>query len=104
MYDEYEYIINKDINICFFSGTVISEPQFNFFYNSKKLISKTEFWLNVETGFESSKTLKPTKIKMTAYNETSDFVYKKLDIGDRIMIKGFIEKERVIIEDVFFKI
>ena len=103
MYDDYEIAINKDINVCFLSGTIISKPDFNFFYNSRKLISKAEFCLKTELGFNASKTFKSTEVKMFAYNEKADFIYKELDIGDKIMIKGFLEKDRIIIEDVFFK-
>ena len=102
MYDDYEIAINKDINVCFLSGTIISKPDFNFFYNSRKLISKAEFCLKTELGFNASNTFKSTEVKMFAYNEKADFIYKELDIGDKIMIKGFLEKDRIIIEDVFF--
>ena len=103
MYDDYEIVINKDINICFLSGTVSSKPDFNFFYNSKKLISRTEFLLETEMGFNGSKIEQSMKIKMFAYNERADFIYKELDIGDKIMVKGFLEKDRIIVEDIFFK-
>ena len=43
------------------------------------------------------------EIKMFAYNERADFIYKELDIGDKIMVKGFLEKDRIIVEDIFFK-
>lgn len=103
MYDDYELVINKDINICFLSGTIISEPDFNFFYNSKKLISKSEFFIKVGAGFIASKSNDEAIVKIVAYDERADFVYKALDIGDKIMIKGFLEKNRVVLEDVFFK-
>jgi len=103
MYDDYEIVVNKDINICFLSGIVSSKPDFNFFYNSKKLISKTEFLLETELGFNGSKIEQSMEIKMFAYNERADFIYKELDIGDKIMVKGFLEKDRIIVEDIFFK-
>jgi len=103
MYDDYEVVVNKDINICFLSGIVSSKPDFNFFYNSKKLISKTEFLLETELGFNGSKIEQSMEIKMFAYNERADFIYKELDIGDKIMVKGFLEKDRIIVEDIFFK-
>ena len=99
MYDE--YVINKNVNICFISGTIISEPDFKFFYNSKKLISKIEFLLKTEEGFESSKLQKSIELKITAYNEIADFVYQNLDINDKIVIKGFLEKDRIVVSDIF---
>ena len=36
-----------------------------------------------------------------AYNEKADFIYKCLDIGDKIVVKGFLEKEKVVVEDIF---
>ena len=95
-----EYIINKNINICFISGTIISEPDFKFFYNSKKLISKIEFLLKTESGFKSSKQQEKEEIKVVAYNEIADFIYQKLDINDKIMIKGFLEKDKVVVSDI----
>ena len=89
MYDDYEVVVNKDINICFLSGIVSSKPDFNFFYNSKKLISKTEFLLETELGFNGSKIEQSMEIKMFAYNERADFIYKELDIGDKIMVKVY---------------
>ena len=103
MYDDYEIVVNKDINICFLSGIVSSKPDFNIFYKSKKLISKTEFLLETELGFNGSKIEQSMEIKMFAYNERADFIYKELDIGDKIMVKGFLEKDRIIVEDIFFK-
>ena len=97
---EYEYAIKKDINICFLSGTIISEPNFDFFYNSKKLLSKSNFKIETETGYKSSKKEEKEIINIVAYNENADFAYNALEKGDSIIIKGFLEKDRVVIDNI----
>ena len=98
MYDN--YIINKNMNLFFLSGTIISKPDFKFFYNSKRLISKVEFFIETESGFKSSRNRMVETIKITAYNQKADFIYRELDIGDKIVIKGFLEKNKVIVEEI----
>ena len=101
MYDEYEYIINKDINLCFLSGTIISEPDFKFFYNIRKLISKAEFTIKTEEGFLDSKKEKSVQLKIVGYNEMADYIYKSIKINKKIIIKGFLEKGKVIAERIW---
>ena len=104
MYDDCELVINKNINICFLSGTIISEPDFNFFYNSKRFVSKVEFLFRIGDGFcgfGGNDHGNFCDVKLTAYNEKADFIYKCLDIGDKIVVKGFLEKEKVVVEDIF---
>lgn len=96
---EYEYVINKDINICFLSGTIISEPDFDFFYNSKKFTSKVTFNIKTEESFTSSKKIKSENLRIVAYNENADLVYRNANIGDKIIIKGFLESNRIIIDE-----
>ena len=77
---------NSDLNICFFSGKIISKPEFNFFYNSKKFVSKVSFEI----------------IKIVTYNENADYIYKNLNIGDKMEIQGFLHKDNVILENAIF--
>lgn len=99
MYYE-ELIINRDINICFFSGKIISEPDFRFFYNSKKYLSKVSFLLKTKDGFVSSKNEKSVLVKAIAYNEMADFVYRNCNINDIIIIRGFLQKDEVVICEI----
>lgn len=93
--DEFE--INKDINICFLSGKIVSEPKFNFFYNSKKYISKITFILQTEIGFKSSKKIKSIPVKVIAYNEKADLIYRNFNIYDKIQFEGVLQEDSVIL-------
>ena len=88
---------NTDINICFFSGKIVSEPNFKFFFNSKKYISKVSFLLKTENGFISSKKEQNMLIKIVAYNELADFVYRKFNINNKVIIIGYLKKDEIVI-------
>ena len=45
---------------------------------SLEMISKTEFILRTENGFNGSKSLGSVDVKLTAYDGKADFVYKEL--------------------------
>lgn len=92
-----ENIINKDINICFLSGTIISEPKFNFFYNSKKFISKISFILQTESGFKSSKKQQSILIEVVAYNEKADLIYRNFKICDKIQFEGCLQENNIVL-------
>ena len=98
---EYNYAINKDINICFISGIIITDIEFDFFYNSRKLTSKASFYIETEKGYNSSKNRTIEKIFIVAYNEKADLVYNYLEIGNYILIKGFLEQNRVVVDDIY---
>lgn len=97
---EYEYAVKKDINICFLSGTIITEPKFDFFYNSRRLLSKVNFKIETESGYKSSKKNDKEIIDIVAYNETADYVYSVLKSKDDVIIKGFLEKNKVVVDDI----
>lgn len=95
-----DFWISRNINICFLSGKIISEPEFDFFYNSKKYISKLSFVLQTENGFKSSKIRKETCIKVSAYNNIADFVYRYFNIYDIMEFQGFLTSDEVVITKV----
>ena len=97
---EYEYAVKKDINICFLSGTIITEIKFEFFYNSRKLLSKVNFKIETESGYKTSKKNEKEIIDIVAYNENADYVYSTLNIKDNVIIKGFLEKNKVVVDDI----
>ena len=100
--NEEEYAIYKNMNICFISGKIISDLVFDFFYNSKKMISKVEFFLQTDKGEKCSRKRNSTKVKVVAYNEIADFLYSQFEKNDEIKIQGFLEKDRVVIEKFWF--
>ena len=95
-----ENLINQDINICFLSGILVSEPEFNFFYNSKKFISKLSFILQTETGFCSSKKQQSILLKVVAYNEKADLIYRNFKMGDSIQLEGFLQENSIVLTNL----
>lgn len=95
-----EVMINKDINICFFDGKVVSEPEFKFFYNSKIYISKVYMWLQTEYGFNSSKNSKSILIRIVAYDDMADYIYQNIRLNDFVMIRGFLQKDEIVISEI----
>ena len=72
-----EILINRDINICFFNGKIVAEPEFGFFYNSKKYNSKVHTWLKTEDGFTTFKQRESVLVKLVAYNDIQ-MIYTKI--------------------------
>ena len=102
MFDE-DFINKKDINICFFSGKIISEPEFKFFYNRKNFFSKVSFWLKTEKGFSSSKRNSSVVIKLIAYNEIADLVYRNCSINDNVIVIGSLNNNEIVIDKIDFR-
>ena len=69
------------MNEVFLIGKIITEIEFKFIIKSKD-ISIVVF--KIET-IEYKQ-----KIEVKAYNETADFVYRKFNKNDMIMINGYI--------------
>ena len=97
---ELENRINRDINICFLAGKIISEPEFKFFYNDKRYVSKVSFVVQTETGFQSSKKQKSQIIKIIAYNEKADLVYRNFHLHDKIRMQGFLGEDGVVLSKI----
>lgn len=85
--------MQENINICFLMGKIISEIDFKFFYNSKKHVSIVKFIIN--TYKENAKVL------IKAYDDVADNIYKEYNINSSINLVGFIEKNEVIIKEIF---
>lgn len=92
--------MKTNINICYLSGTIISDVEFNFFFNSKKLISKATFVLKTEEGFRNSNIVKSIQLEVRAYDEMADLIYRDFAIGDIVMLQAFLEGDKVILENV----
>lgn len=68
------------MNICFLTGEIIQEIEFNFLYNSQNIsVAKTEIKLQNKTV-----------ISIYAYNELADELYAYRSIGDTIFIEGVL--------------
>ena len=85
------------INLCFLYGKVINEIDLKFIYNDrnksldKKHISIVEMELKLLDG---------QVIKLHAYNEVADDVFKNINKDDFITIQGKIRNNYVEIEKI----
>ena len=74
------------MNICFLIGKIISKIEFDFVIGNNKgfkneRISVVRFKL---------KLLDENVVNIIGYNEVADFCYQKLNIGENVLIEGFI--------------
>lgn len=101
--EEYEFNLKSDINICFLLGQIISDIDFGFIYNNKKHISIATFWLKPATNIVANKKIEETSIRVKAYDNYADIVYKNFNREDFIKIIGYIEKGNIIVRSIDFK-
>ena len=79
------------MNKVFIIGKIITEVKFDFILNPKH-ISVARFRIITVCNKQ--------EIDVIAYDEVADYVYAKLKHGDIVMIRGYIEDDKVILEDV----
>lgn len=89
------------MNLCFFSGEIISDIKFEFVYNSKKHVSYLEFEIEIDDHNELEKSV----IKVYAFDNIADFVYQNYAKGHLIIGIGRVENSMVKLVSVhnFFK-
>ena len=75
------------MNLCFFSGKIISEIEFEFIINSKN-ISIAYFDLQLSNG---------SIIKVKGYDEMADYCYRNLRKGKFVMVEGVMNNNYEII-------
>ena len=69
------------MNVVFVSGKIISKIEFKFIINSKN-ISIATFFMQFGNNI----------IKVIAYDEIADYIYKKFKIKDNVCIFGKLKK------------
>lgn len=79
------------MNEVFIIGKVITEVKFDFILKSKH-ISIARF--GVITLCDKQ------EIEIMAYDEMADYVYANLKHEDVVMINGYLEYDKVILEDI----
>lgn len=77
----------KNINICILYGRIVSDINFNFFYNSRINNSLVEFEIELNYKY-STRKLKNEKVIIKAYDNIADKIYSKYRIEDYIEILG----------------
>ena len=76
--------LEKQMNLCFIIGKIVSEIEFKFIVNNKKYMSIAYFDIKLK-----NKSI----IKVKAYNELADYCYSKLQKYDICAIQGYINSE-----------
>lgn len=73
------------MNICILQGKIISEVEFKFIMNGK----------NKSVAYFDMILSNNSVIKVKAYNEKADFVYRKFKQGKNIIIEGKIRNNNL---------
>lgn len=71
------------MNLCILLGKVISEIEFKFIINSK----------NKSIAYFDMELLNKSIIRIEAYSETADYVYRKLKKGQNIIVEGKVRHD-----------
>ena len=79
------------MNKVFIIGKVITEVKFDFILNSKHISIARFGVITVRDKQE---------IEIMAYDEMADYVYANLKHEDVVMINGYLEYDKVILEDI----
>ena len=79
------------MNEVFIIGKVITEVKFDFILNSKHISIARFGVITVRDKQE---------IEIMAYDEMADYVYANLKHEDVVMINGYLEYDKVILEDI----
>lgn len=79
------------MNEVFIIGKITTKIEFDFILNSK-YVSLSRF--RVATICDEQ------EINITAYDEMADYVYANLKHEDIVMINGYLEYGKVILEDI----
>ena len=79
------------MNEVFIIGKVITEVKFDFILNSKHISIARFGVITVRDKQE---------IEIMAYDEMADYVYANLKHEDVVMINGYLEYDKVILENI----
>ena len=79
------------MNKVFIIGKVITEVKFDFILNSKHISIARFGVITVRDKQE---------IEIMAYDEMADYIYANLKHEDVVMINGYLEYDKVILEDI----
>lgn len=79
------------MNICILCGKIISDINYKFIINSKnKATAKFQIEL-------SNKSI----VKIQAYDDISDYIYRNLSKGDIICIYGYLKSsEKIVLQEL----
>lgn len=85
------------INLCFLSGTVKSEIDLKFIYNAKtkSLSKKHTSIILIELEIDKEQI-----VKMYAYDDIADWVYRNIKKGVLVFIQGSIKNDKIEILEI----
>ena len=82
------------MNLCFVIGKIISDIDYKFVINDKKIKSVVTFEFKLNND---------TKISVIGYNEIADICYSKIRKNDNIYIYGLINSNgQIEIREIYF--
>ncbi len=82
------------MNLCFVMGKIISDINYKFVINDKKIKSVVIFEFKLKSG---------TKISVIGHNEIADICYSKIRKNDNIYIYGLINSNgQIEIREIYF--
>ena len=79
------------MNKVFIIGKIITEVKFDFILNSKHISV---------ARFRAITVCDKQEIEIIAYDEMADYVYANLKHEDVVMINGYLEYDKVILENI----
>ena len=71
------------MNLCFLFAQIITDLQYDFFYNSKKHISIIKFKVKEKNNI----------INVIAYDDMADYIYRSFYKQDFICILGYLNNK-----------
>ena len=81
------------MNLCVLQGEIASEIQFKFIIKGK----------NKSIAYFDLLLLNKSVVRVKAYNEMADNIYRKLKLGQFIIIEGKIREDGAVECELFYK-
>ena len=79
----YAYKWGENMNLCILYGTIVSDIEFKFIIKGK----------NKSIAYFDMELLNTNVIRVKAYNEMADFIYRKLLKGQSVIVEGKIRND-----------
>lgn len=78
------------MNECFIIGEIVSKIQFDFFYQEKQI---SIAYMNIKLSNHSI-------VKVYGYDWTADYMYSRLEKGEKIFLYGKLQKDGIEINEI----
>ena len=74
------------MNLCILLGKIVSEIEFKFIINSK----------NKSIAYFDLQLLNKSVVRVNAYNENADYIYRKLKNGQVLVVEGIVRGDETV--------